>query len=709
MSKFFLSVVCCISLGGSLCLAQEEVDKEKVLDGVEVSQQVIKAQSCNPLSLMGVRRMTVEETQRIAGSFEDPMRTAALTPGVNSQVGDNGISIHGNPPFSIRYHIEGAEIPSPNHFADAMGYGGAFCSSMKVTMLTDWDLFSSAPTAEYGNTLGGVLDYHLRMGNTQAQKFTLKAGVLGLEALAEGPMGKNGASYMVDYRYALTSLAYDMGMILLNDEMFDFQDFSFKLQFPTHRGGSFSLWGQGQLDDHYWSLTYLGEEAETVEDLHAQDCRQHLLMGGANLDQPLPRNWRLRLTAVASTFYNHNSDSYYTHPYAATDVMLFNDRQRTEQYTFSASLQHRLNRYVLMKFGGQYTQYVHRYLFAERERLDLSLPMVVRQDDRNTLGLGHLYAEAVADAGRWHFNMGVATEGLTNATSWSVEPRMGVLWQFATQQSLSLGVARSQQMPSLDNIFYRDAQFAGLGDGEKLRMMGSNQLILTYRWQRRPDFSLIAEAYCDRLDHLPVGVNDVTYCLFNRYLFNQSQPLVSAGKGRSYGLTLGLDQYMRNGVYYMANAMLFNNEWMGLDGVWRNTRQNRRWKLSGALGKEWKFGRDKDRAFNTNVSFNLMGGLFDTPVLLDKTRQNYKNGIPYVVYDTSRALTRQYDMVPLLNVSATYRINSSKRFSQLIGFEWMNVLMQGEPWTQRYDFIHDKVVDIETVTSLPNLYYQIDF
>lgn len=692
-----------------LLSAQESQENVQQLDAVEVSQETKKVESCNPLVVTGVHRMTVEDILRLAGSFEDPMRTAVVTPGVTGQVGDNGISIHGNPPSSVRYHIEGAEIPSPNHFADAMGYGGSFCSSMKVTMLTDWDLFTSAPTAEYGNTLGGVFDYHLRAGNPHQQRFTLKAGVLGLEALAEGPSGSNGASYLVDYRYALTSLAYDMGMIVLNDEMFDFQDFSYKFQIPTRHGGTLSFWALGQLGDHYWTLTKGVDEAETVEDLHRQDCRQNLIMGGVNHDQPLSGNRRLRWTAVASTFRNDNSEAYFARPVAQQTTTLFEDEQQTGQFTLSASLQRRYNCHLLVKSGGQYVQYVFDYRFASRPSLFDEHPLSVAQDGRYLMGLSHFYTEALLDVGKWHFNVGAATQGMTNGKSWSFEPRLSALWQYTAKQSLSLGVARSLQMPSLDNIFYRDETYKGMGEGKHLAMIGSNQLCLTYRYTPSDGLSFTAEAYLDRLDHLPVGIIDKTYCSFNRYLFNQRQPLTSQGKGRNRGITLALDRYLKRGFYYSLNAMLFDNRWKGLDDVWRNTRQNRKWKMSATLGNEWRLGWHRRDVLGLNVSANIMGGLYDTPVFFEETRKNYQNGIPYVAYDSSRALTRQYSPVTLVNASATYRICRSKRCSHLVGLEWMNVLMQSEPWTQRYDFRHDCVVDIATATSLPNLYYQIDF
>lgn len=683
-------------------------EKPTLLQDVVVEQDVQKIESSNPLTIMGVRRMTIEETQRIAGSFEDPMRTAGATPGITSQVGDNGISVHGNPPSTVCYHIEGAEIPSPNHFSDAMGYGGSFVSSMKTSMLSDWDLFSSVPSAEYGNTLGAVLDYNLRAGNNRKNEFTLKAGVLGLEAMAEGPLGKNGASYLVDYRYAMTSLAYDLGLILLNDEMFDFQDYSFKLQFPTKRGGTLSVWSLGQMNDHYWTLTQLGEEAEDVENLHVQDCRQYLYIGGVDHVQPLQNNWKLKWTAVASQFKNNNVDSYYPDPYSSEKNDYLTDNQLTSRATLSGSLQHRINRHVLFKGGVQYTHYLFDYLFARRSSL-FDLRQRVRQDGSYQIGLGNAFAESLIEVGNWRINVGASMEGMTNGTSWDFEPRFSALYRLSPTQSLSVGLARSRMMPSLDNIFYENAQYEGMGDGSNLEMMGSNQSSLSYRWQPQTGFSMMAEVYADFLDHLPVGVVDPTYCVLNRFLFDQSQPLESSGMGRNLGLVLGVDQYMKHGFYYMVNAMLFDNRWKGKDHVWRNTRQNRQWKLCASAGKEWMTGKNHRDVLCLNASVNSMGGLYDTPALLDETRQNYYKGIPYVAYDKSQALTQKYTPTTLVNISATYRINRTKKFSQLIGFEWMNVLMQGELWTQRYDFKHDNIADVVTMTSLPNLYYQIDF
>ena len=54
--------------------------------------------------------LSVEEANRYAGGFDDPARLVSTFAGVSSNVGNNGISVHGNNPKYLQWKLEGIEI-----------------------------------------------------------------------------------------------------------------------------------------------------------------------------------------------------------------------------------------------------------------------------------------------------------------------------------------------------------------------------------------------------------------------------------------------------------------------------------------------------------------------------------------------------------------------------------------------------------------------
>ncbi len=73
---------------------------------------------------------------------------------------------------------------------------------------------------------------------------TFQVGILGIDAASEGPISKkHNSSYIFNYRYSTTSLLKLAGNL-------DYQDLNFKLNFPTKKAGTFSIWGTGLIDKY---------------------------------------------------------------------------------------------------------------------------------------------------------------------------------------------------------------------------------------------------------------------------------------------------------------------------------------------------------------------------------------------------------------------------------------------------------------------------
>ncbi|MBU3928481.1 MAG: carboxypeptidase-like regulatory domain-containing protein, partial [Bacteroidetes bacterium] len=155
------------------------------LNEIVISGAAEKGEVNNEMSLISARQVTVEETQRFAGSLDDPSRMVSAFAGVTSDpLGNNDIVVRGNSPKGILWKLEGVDIPNPNHFSDESTTGGPI-NALSSNMLANSDFYTGAFAPEYGNALSGIFDVMLRTGNNEKPEYTLGIGVLGVDLAAE--------------------------------------------------------------------------------------------------------------------------------------------------------------------------------------------------------------------------------------------------------------------------------------------------------------------------------------------------------------------------------------------------------------------------------------------------------------------------------------------------------------------------------------------
>ena len=193
------------------------------LDEVVVKAHSRKDRPLNSMATISARSFTVEETRRYAGGLDDPARMVSAFAGVTTgNLQDNAIIIRGNSPKGVAWHIEGVDVPNPNHFSGGNVAGGGAVNVISGQLLSNSDFFTGAFPAEYGNALAGVFDIKLRTGNYEKREYAFQAGLLGIDFAAEGPFVKgNNASYLFNYRYSTFGLLKDLGLheipIITND------------------------------------------------------------------------------------------------------------------------------------------------------------------------------------------------------------------------------------------------------------------------------------------------------------------------------------------------------------------------------------------------------------------------------------------------------------------------------------------------------------
>src|SRR4029079_5150629 len=256
------------------------------------SEVVVKAPAnpklpVNKLSIVSARSFTPEETNRYATAVNDTSRMAMSFPGVQPvRDARSDIIIRGNSAAVMLWRLEGIDIPNPNHFARKGSSGGGI-TIFSSSMLDNSDFSSGAFPAEYGDALSGVFDMRFRKGNKEKNGYTFKAGLLGLDLSAEGPIKKGQSSFLFNYRYSTLGILNALGFHLTDErEDNNFQDLSFNLSFPSKDNRSvFNVWGIGGLSKEDYAPVEDVADWDEYDDYAIYDFKTN--MGAAGIGHSL--------------------------------------------------------------------------------------------------------------------------------------------------------------------------------------------------------------------------------------------------------------------------------------------------------------------------------------------------------------------------------------------------------------------------------------
>jgi len=672
----------------NVALAESVTEMEEVV----VRPGMRKDQPLNAMAISSARQLSMEEASRYAGGFDDPARLASSFTGVAGNMGDNAIVIRGNSPKGVLWQMEGVEIPTPSHFANIITIGGGGISALSIQMISDSDFYTGAFPAEYGNALSGVFDLNIRNGNNQNYEHTIKAGAIGIDLSSEGPLTRSGAaSYLFNYRLSTFSL---IAPLLPEDAAnIRYHNLSYKFNIPTTNAGTFSFWGIGAADrsgssaeesPDAWIYNQDRENVESPTRFGAAGFRHRLLVGSdAYLTTILAVSgngfeWELDR-------YTEDGDVLYPREYIWSET-----GKLTAKTVLNTRISHRhTNRTGLILNRLGYNQEIG---YSD----DPAIPPEMITDESGTSFLYQAFSQSRFDLGRFSLTGGVYSQYFALINEGTLEPRLAVQFQ-SGQDSYSLSYGRHSQTEPL-NIY-----FAHTGNLE-LGLAKADHLVAGYSRMINPDFRFNIEAYYQRLSNVPV-ITDSSFSVINMELdWFLNDQLVNDGAGRNYGLELTLERYLSHGWYALITGSLFDSQYRGGDRIWRNTRFNRGYTAAILGGREWEFRREnRVRIFSVNARLNFLGGQRISPV--DEQRSHAKRE---VVYDETRAFSRQEPMVLSADLTLEYRTNR-RNISSVWSLQLFNVTGYREFYGYRYNLREETIEEDRELILIPNLSYKIEF
>ncbi len=680
-----------------LSIALKEAATE--LEGVEVVAGIRKEKALNAMATVSARTFSVEETQRYAGGLSDPARLASAFAGVSTgNLQDNSIVVRGNAPQGVQWRLEGVEIPSPQHFSGGNVIGGGLVTLFSNQVIGNSDFLTGAFPAEYGNALAAVFDVKMRTGNTSRYEHTAQVGVLGLDFASEGPLSRaKGSSYLFNYRYSTLGLLSDL-KINKTGQRIKYQDLSFKLNFPTEKAGTFSLWGIGGIDNTHKDALKAPTDWKT--DIDRVNNNWDTYVGTVGLRHQITAGER---SFVESHLAFSGTDDRISTDYLSDDASVFTPDSRLKKQngtlTLATSLTHKLSPLATLKVGISSKQLFYKYnLSAAQDYVPSTYARIVNSAGNTHLTEGYAQLKYQLSPALLA-NVGLRTHYFGLNKELSLESRAGLAWKLSDKHSLSFGYGKHSQPEDL-NVYM--IEVGGVAVNKDLKLSDAHHFVLGYDWMLTDKLRFKAEAYYQYLWNIP-GEEGTSYSLINlRRALYLNKALVNNTKGRNYGIDLTLERFLGDNYYYLITGSIFKSEYKAGDNVWRNTRYNKGFVLNALFGKEFYFANNR-KVLDVNARVSVTGGERYSPILESQSVAQKR-----VIYDESRAFSEQFRTLTYADLTVNYRINHRKS-SSVFSFQMKNILGAPIYIDHNYNYQTGQIELSKATLVIPNISYKIEF
>ena len=721
--------------------AKEPYLEIAMTESVETTQEVVVKASqsngignrpLNELSVVSTRSFSAEQTQRYAGSLDDPGRMAMAFPGVQaSQDDENDIVIRGNSAMGMAWRLQGLDIENTSHFTHPGSSGGGI-SALSVAVLGQSDFSTGAFAAEYGNAYSGVFDLRFRKGNMQNYDFMARIGVLGIDVSAEGPFKKGKSSFLFNYRYSTLGILGALGLYVVRENVLnDFQDLSFNLNFTSKDNKHhLKIFGLGGMSSEQWQLKdtanwitrldYVRKNFKTnmgilgLNYTYLVDDKSFLnVVAGAQVyqvtDNEDDASWAIPslpdASAIETFIQEKNVVTRAPADYTTPDSTRINTHEYiygrySVQATYSRKMSNRF-RFKAGVSGHALFYYLHKGLYRDStrgyetllDRVQGVTPLIQAYVQGNYRPLPKLM-----------LNIGVAGSFLGLNNSYSIEPRFSLKYEFSKKTSLTAAYGlHAKMLPIGVYLLNINGQQSNLN----LKMAKSHHAVLGFEQIIGKSLRLGVELYYQHLFDLPISPDSAsTYWFYNERFGYGDRAMVSDGLGRNYGVDITVEKAFNKGWFLLCSGSVYSSTYKTRANEWRRTRMDGLYNFSLMGAKEFTF--KKGGILQIGLKFFLNGSNRYTPI--DEAASQAAGGL---VLDETRAFEGSYaadayGVYYRFDARIAY-IKSHKKWTYTIALDIQNMTDAKNIKEYLYDIKQNKLIPRHHSGFLPAVSFRVDF
>lgn len=706
-----------VTAGKDVSLTIALLESFNQLDEIVLTSDTNKDRANNKLATVSARQFGVEEVTRFSGGRSDVGRLAANFAGVSTPDDSrNDIVVRGNSPTGLLWRVEGIPIPNPNHFS-TVGTTGGPVSAVNPNTLKNSDFLTSAFASEYGNALGGVFDLGLRKGNVDDYEFSGQVGIFtGVEANAEGPLGKKNGSFLVAARYSLIGLiGAGAGGTAATP---NYSDLTYNIDFGRGKLGRFSLFGMLGNSD----IDFLGDDIDEDDLFAAEDedtfVESRFGLLGAKHQISIGENSYLR-TILASSFSgtDFTANRFIDQDTPQERSILYTESDDTEsRLSFSTMFNTKLSNKATLRAGVLLERFNVELFTRDRNEQadndgdgDPDLFTFLNVDESFSIIQPYIQSQfrvtekLTLDAGL-HAQYGSLNEQFV------LEPRAAFNYQIAPNHKINFGYGLHHQNVPFPLLFLNEEVDGELSQTNRnLDFVKSNHYVLGYDVKLGKEWRGKVEVYNQQIDNAAVEAFPSSYSSLTEGadfgFSNDKVSLVNEGTGYNRGVELTLEKFFSNSYYGLLTGSFFESKYEGSDGIERNTPFNNGYVVNALAGKEFPLGAKRNKILFVDTRVSFAGGRYFTPVDLEASQQ-----AGFEILQDDIAFSQQYDDYFRWDVKFGLKINSrNKKQSHRFYVDLQNVTANENVFARRYNRLTNQVDQVDQIGFFPDFGYTFQF
>lgn len=667
----------------------EMVSPNQLLSGALIKSEGILNRENQLLGEIGLKR---EQIFRYPAVNFDPARLAASFSGIaQTDDGTNGLSIRGNSPGTLRWRLAGIDIVNPNHLPNAGTFDDRAASSSGGVLLFSAQLLSncSAITGAYspglGDVNGGIMDMHLREGNTRRPEHTVQAGLTGLDVATEGPV-PGGGSYLVNYRYSTVGILGLLG-ISFGGERIGFQDLSFQTSLKGKKGGTWKAFAvSGVSHNRFYPKT---DSIRNYKETRNIDFKSQTEISGWTFQKSVGFRTNVQMSMVFSGQKNAREE--------ASRVVESSIRDGNTEFRvgYQTNVTHHLTERIRLK-GGLYFQGIGYRSYSQVDsspQLDQSTQIRMLQP--------WISSTIWSRNRKWMLMTGIHSINLAQKSATindaRLEPRIALQYKIGNKHRLLGSHVWHSQLAPLWVLADKN--------NDRLELVRSRSATLAYLFQIGTNTNFKLEGFLQSQKQVPVSSIAGVFSVINEQALRSLPALRQDGKGLNRGVEISLDRKMEGSWFFNANLSFLDSRFM-VDGIWRSSRWDIGRQNNLVVGKEWYRNRKKGitNTFGINMRLMQRGGFRSMPIdeqeseLFGETRFNADNGYTAKENPYARA-----------DVRICWRKSRDSRRNALFAIDIQNVTNRDNIGYLFYDPFLKLIAKKSQLGLIPNLSWRVEF
>jgi hypothetical protein len=687
VSKTIFNVV--VRSAGNIDINFELKEKVSELTEVTVTPNPFEKLEVTPLS---IQNLSQEEITAYPGGNNDIAKVVQSLPGVSGSVGGfrNDVIIRGGAPNENVYYLDGVPIPNINHFS-TQGSAGGPVGLLNVSFFEGVTLTASSFGAQYGNVLSGILQFDQRNGNPRKFNGNLRLSSSEAAFTAEGPLFKGekkeaNTTYIASVRRSYLQLLFKaIGLPFLPD----YWDYQYKVHHKIDRYNSLYITGVGSIDDLAINdLDSFDPEQEAIQN-QIPVIRQNSNTAGMG--------WKRQFkdqSGFMETVISNNTLGNYFYRYQdnvnETGLYLKNESRETETHL----------RYQITKFLGSWTT-SSGFSVINANYANTTQDFLNNRNFRTDLNFFRYGIFAQASNSVWQnrlsYSLGIRADGNSFTETGrqlykTLSPRASISYKLSKNQDWTVNASLGRYFKILPYTTLGFQNNTGYFVNKNTDYIESDHAVLGIEYLINKSSRISLEGFYKHYNHYPISISD-SVSLANKggdFEVFGSEPVMSSGKGRTYGAEFLYQQKFTGNFYAVAAVTFYKSEFTNLlndhyvPAVWDNG------VLISLLGG-YKLGRN----WEVSGRYRYLGKSPYAPVDQQATLDNY----PAVIRDYNRLGTVRLNPLSQLDIRIDKKWNF-ERFSLEAFIEIQNALAQASPSQPRYGLDRDKNGDIITPRTL---------